>query len=138
MHKALVVILASSWFLSIGVLAQSVHTPSPGSAERKAILDAARPRVLTDLGYSGPMLFKVDRLRVAGDWALLWAQAVTPSGAPIYKGCDPVDEITLVLLRRVQGHWGLVRGGVACSGGVFWLSWPEETGAPAVIFQGGG
>ena len=100
-----------------------------------AILNAARTKVAADLGYLGRLRFKVESLRAHGDWALLIAQPIEPSGAPIQKGCLEADEVTVVLLKRAQGAWRVERGGTTCATDVFWLGWPDEVGAPAELFQ---
>lgn len=114
--------------------AQQAHTPAPGSAERSAILGAARPQVAADLGYRGRLLFVVESLLVSGEWALLQAQPQAPSGTALYKNCPGADEVTLVLLKRSKGSWQVDRGGTTCANDVFWLEWPSETGAPKEIF----
>jgi hypothetical protein len=115
-------------------LAGGPHTPAIGSAERQAILDAARVRVAADLSYSGAILFRVDDLNVYQGWALLNAQPVTPKGQRIHKECIESDELTIVLLRLRDGAWQVERGGTTCATDVFWLQWQEELGAPAEVF----
>lgn len=111
------------------------HTPAIGSAERQAILDAARVRVAADLSYGGAIRFRVDDLNVYQGWALLNAQPVTPKGQPIRKHCVEADELTIVLLRLTDGTWRVERGGTTCATDVFWLQWQQELGAPSEIFS---
>jgi hypothetical protein len=115
-------------------LAGGPHTPAIGSAERQAILDAARVRVALDLSYSGAILFRVEHLNVYQGWALLNGQPVTPKGQPIHKNCIESDELTIVLLRFRDGAWQVERGGTTCATDVFWLQWQDELGAPGELF----
>lgn len=134
--------LIRHWFLVLLILAfvsathaQGPHTPAPGSAERQAILDAARVKVAADLSYSEAILFRIEDLRVHKGWALLNGQPVTPAGQPIHKDCIESDELTVVLLRFRDGAWQVERGGTACATDAFWLQWQEEMGAPSEIFE---
>jgi hypothetical protein len=135
MRAPITLILLGLLTMAGQVAASDVHLPRAGSAERSAILNAARPKVAADLGYRGRLLFKVESLRAQGDWALLIAQPIEPSGTPIQKGCLEADEVTVVLLKRAQGAWRVERGGTTCATDVFWLGWQDEVGAPAEIFQ---
>ena len=134
--------LMSRWFsivLSLavgpGACAQGPHTPAPGSAERQAILDAARVKVAADLSYTDPILFRVEDLKVDKGWALLNGQPVTPAGKPIQKNCIESDQLTVVLLRFKDGAWHVERGGTTCATDAFWLQWQKEFGAPSEIFE---
>lgn len=134
--------LIRRWFLVLLILvygmaaqAQGPHTPAPGSAERQAILDAARVKVAADLAYSGAILFRIEDLRVHKGWALLNAQPVTPTGKPIHKNCIESDELTVVLLRFRNGSWQVERGGTTCATDAFWLQWQQELGVPSEIFE---
>ena len=134
--------LIRRWILVLLILAlgpagqaQGPHTPAPGSAERQAILDAARVKVAADLPCSEAILFRVEDLRVYKGWALLNGQPVTPTGTPIHKNCIESDELTVVLLRFKDGTWQVERGGTTCATDAFWLQWQEELGAPSEIFE---
>jgi len=115
--------------------AQGLHTPAPGSAERRAILDAARVKVAADLSYTDLILFRVEDLNVYNGWALLNGQPITPAGKRIHKNCIESDELTVVLLRFKGGAWQVERGGTTCATDVFWLQWQQELGAPREIFE---
>jgi hypothetical protein len=129
-------VLAFCLLLNVSVaFAELVHTPKKGSAERQQIRDAARVKVATDLAYRDSILFDVRMLRVAEGWALLQAQPVTKSGAPLHIRCIEADEITLVLLQFRDGAWHVIRGGTTCATDVFWLVWQEELGVPAQLFE---
>lgn len=54
--------------------AQTPHTPKPGSPERQAICDAMRAFVQAEYAertLPKPVVFKIDTLRVQGDFAYL-------------------------------------------------------------------
>lgn len=134
--------LIRRWFLVPLILvygaaaqAEGPHTPAPGSAERQAILDAARVKVAADLSYSEAILFRIEDLLVHKGWALLNGQPVTPTGKPIHKNCIESDELTVVLLRLRNGAWQVERGGTACATDAFWLQWQQELGVPSEIFE---
>ena len=134
--------LMSRWLLIVLILtfgsvacAQGPHTPAPGSAERQAILDAARVKAAADLSYTDPILFRVEDLKVYKGWALLNGQPVTPAGKPIHKNCLESDELTIILLRFQDGAWRVERGGTTCATDAFWLQWQKEFGAPSEIFE---
>lgn len=61
--------------------AESPHTPQAGTSERAAIMDAMRMRAEKDLGQ--PVVFKVEVLRVVGDWAYARVSPTTPGGDEI-------------------------------------------------------
>ncbi|MDQ6810186.1 MAG: hypothetical protein M3Z64_12310 [Verrucomicrobiota bacterium] len=78
---ALGLILCCSSLICIDGFAQSARTPASGSAEREAIMDALRVPAKKDLGRD--VIFKVERLRVAGDWAFARVSPTLPDGSEI-------------------------------------------------------
>ena len=70
-----------SCFVAITAPAQDVHTPAPGSEERKAIMDALREPFERDLRQE--VIFKVDMLRVSEDWAAVRVTPQRPGGGKI-------------------------------------------------------
>ena len=98
-----------------GALAQSARTPAPGSEERAAIMDALR--VPAEKEFKQKVIFKVDTLRVAGDWAYAKVSPTKPNGDEIdfsktkYReqvelgAFDPQGE---ALLRIEGGDWRIV------------------------------
>jgi hypothetical protein len=111
-------------------------TPKAGSAERKAVLDAARLPVEKDLGQS--VVFEVRTLRVTPDWAFLNGVPVRSDGKPIdysksiYAQDAEEDSFSgeaAVLLARDGRAWRLVTYSIGF-GDVVWDSWDEEFGAP--------
>ncbi len=110
--RRFVLVLFCSLLVSLNAVAQSAQTPAPGSEERKAIMDALRVPAKKDLGVT--VVFKVDRLRVAGDWAFARVVPTLPDGGQVdysktrFKkqidlgAFDPQGE---ALLRLEGGEW---------------------------------
>ena len=78
-HLALALILPV--LFCAHALAQRAHTPAAGTEERAAIMDALRIPVEKDLKQR--VIFKVERLRVAGDWAYARVSPTQPDGDEI-------------------------------------------------------
>ena len=79
-YPKLAVILLCLLF-SAEAFAQSARTPAPGTEERAAIMDALRGPAEKELKQS--VIFKVDTLRVAGDWAYARVSPTRPNGGEI-------------------------------------------------------
>ena len=100
-------------FASAGlVFAQTAHTPAAGSAERKAIMDALRAPAERDLGRK--VIFRVQHLRLAGDWALARVVPLQPDGKEIDYSRSKYAEMEAdgafdaegeALLRRTGARW---------------------------------
>ncbi|HEX2561053.1 hypothetical protein [Phenylobacterium sp.] len=95
--------------------AAQVRTPAPGSPERKLLLDQLRPKVEAAIGR--PVIFKVERLRVAPGWAFAIVEPRHPDGSPITEAQtrvareNPDLELdglrTEALWRETGGRWRL-------------------------------
>ncbi|MEL7361251.1 MAG: SH3 domain-containing protein, partial [Bacteroidota bacterium] len=120
--------------LAAGRGAGGAYTPQRGTAERQAILDAARAQVASDLGYDAPFLFVVDHLKVYQGWALFRGKPTDQDGRMLSRGCEDADEVTMVLLRERNAAWNVEAGGTVCTTDVFWAGWTDYLGAPAEIF----
>ena len=81
LNQKLALVLCCSLVVSVTAFAQSARTPAPGSEERAAIMDALRIPAEKELKQS--VIFKVDRLRVAGDWAYARVSPTRPDGDEI-------------------------------------------------------
>ncbi len=84
-----------------------LHTPAPGTTERKAILDTMRAQH-PDLGN---IVYVVGYLKVNQGWAWLSAAAQSRDGRNHYEGEQ-------ALLHRTHGHWKVVEmrpGGEECA-----------------------
>jgi len=136
-------------FLVMGALAGSTavatakdcpYTPTPGSTERKAIMESLRAPVVKELKQR--VIFVVQRLAVCGDWAFLEAMPRKPNGRPVdwslgvYADAvadDMCGGYIHALLVKTGGHWR-VREHVVCATDVPWVGWAEQYGAPAALF----
>jgi hypothetical protein len=93
-----------SWLLPVCLLAagqQGVHTPEPGSPDRRAVMDVMRLDIYPDVAEahrnSQKVFFNVYFLRVHGDWALAEVHPVDGAGRD-------VAEPRWRLLRLVSGQ----------------------------------
>ncbi len=80
-YRKLALILGCSLSICLNAFAQVAHTPAAGSEERKAIMDALRVPAEKDLGRK--VIFRVDHLRVAGNWAFARVVPLLPNGGEI-------------------------------------------------------
>ena len=108
----LALVLFCSSFICMEALAQHAHTPAAGTEERAAIMDALRVPAEKDLKQK--VIFEVDLLRVAGDWAYARVSPTRPGGDEIdfsktkYReqvelgAFDPQGE---ALLRKEDDEW---------------------------------
>ncbi len=118
-------------------------TPPPGSAERRAVLDAVRPSMEAKIGP--PVVFVVHVIQVWGDWAYVQAVPQRPGGVPIdwsrtrFKEDfekDFMTDIVMGLLRNDGGKWTLVDF-VLGPTDVFWESWVPKYRLPRQMFLAG-
>lgn len=87
--------------------AQALHSPAPGSSERRAILDAVRPVVVAQVGP--PVEFVVNDIRVVGRYAFVVVEPQRPGGGRIdYSHLDDglMDGLrTEAILVNRSGRW---------------------------------
>jgi len=116
-------------------------TPGRGSADRQAIMNAARVPVVRDIGQQ--IVFVVQVLRTDGQWAYLQATPVQPDGRPLDWTrtrlaadwrADAMSDIVMVLLARRGGRWQVVDHVVGPTD-VFWYSWTDRYGLPDALFH---
>lgn len=125
--------------LASPALAQRVYTPGRGDPDRKAILDAVRSRIISEM--NGPVEFVVRVLNVSGDWSFAVLDPQRPGGRQINPAdtvhaadVDFMDGLTVYALVRKSGsRWGLVES-VTGPTDVAYDPWPEIFGAPRAIF----
>jgi len=136
-HVALVTI--SLVALSTGAGAQAIQSPQKGSPLRKEILDALRPGVERKL--NAPIEFKVDDLKVSGDWAFVRVTPQRPGGVEIDVSKTPAGkrEIndgvhTEAVLRRVGGTWRVQEYEVGATD-VWYTEWCNRL--PKAMFRSG-
>jgi hypothetical protein len=110
-------LLAAICYLSLGatVLAQKAYTPPPGSEDRAAIMDVLRVPCERDLKQK--VIFQVQHLRIAGDFALARVVPLRPGGGEIDFSKTKYAELMEVgafdgegeaLLRRGANGWKLL------------------------------
>lgn len=135
--SALVIVAAAAG----AAWAQEAHTPAPGSAERKAVADALRAPVERELRQK--VVFKLDHLKVSGEWAFLRGVPQRPGGGKIDYSATPYrqriadgvfDDWICALLRKRAGKWQVVKYVIGATD-VVYEGWDEEYHAPSVIFQ---
>lgn len=113
---------------------QRPYTPARGSTVRGAIMDGLRAGVRDVRGLNRPIVFRVHKLAVLGDWALTTVTPQTPQGAriPEYERELECDREIIALLQRRGGAWRLVERDVGpCD-----YAWPDifrERGYPAAL-----
>ena len=119
-----------------------IETPQRGSAERKALMDAARVPVVADIGQN--VIFLVDLLRSDGEWAYLQATPLQPDGQPLNWTTtnfaadwqmDAMSDTVMVLLNKVDGVWQAVDHVVGPTD-VYWYGWIEQYQLPENLFGG--
>lgn len=115
-------------------------TPAPGSAERKAIMDAVRGAVLPELKKN--VVFQVDHLVQQGGYAFLMGQPRKPDGTAFdYRGTiyqeaiehGLFDDWIWAVLAKVDGRWRTLEYGIGNTD-VGWLGVVGKFGAPEGIF----
>jgi len=120
---------------------QQPYTPKQGDAERRAITDALRAPVEKQLKQK--VVFKIDHLKVQGDWAFLRGVPQQPGGGALdYKGTpygDAVeagafDDGIVALLRKRKGGWQVVQFVVGATD-VPYVDWDKKYRAPSAIFE---
>lgn len=122
---------------------QAVTSPKQGSAARKGILDALRVPIEKDLKQR--VMFKVDHLKVSGNWAFMSGKNLTAAGKKIdyrktrYKDAidsGAFDDWTCALLKREGNKWKVLRYSIGATD-VVWDGWFREFRAPKAIFPYG-
>jgi hypothetical protein len=120
---------------------QRAYTPTVGSAERKALLDALRCSVQQEI--KTPVVFKVDHMKVQDGWAFIRGVPQQPSGKPLsYSGTRYktaieegfFDDWFCALLQKQQGKWKVVTYEIGATD-VPYLGWEQQYHAPPGIFK---
>jgi hypothetical protein len=135
--KPLCIPFCLAWSCILGA-GDVLERPGPGSPERSRILDAARVEVAEELDHDSKTLkFVVKHMCLLGDWAFLDATPVSRKLIPLVRDCvegeDHLDNLTVLLLKRNEDGWQVVRGGSLCAGDVPWLGWREEDDLKGVV-----
>jgi hypothetical protein len=112
--------------------------PASGSAERKAVLDAIRPRAQGELG--GAVEFVVKEMRVQDNFCFTRLEPQRPGGAKIakwetnYAQEEFMDGLTIFALLGKTGSGWMIIEYVVGPTDVAYLPWPDQHGAPRSIF----
>lgn len=116
--------------LATSTLDAKPYTPKPGSAERKAILNALRVPIREEAKQ--PVVFYNVTLRVERGWA--WVVCITrdKTGKKLPLG----DFATCGLLHKSNGRWRVMHWGVAGDIGVACAAAKAYPQAPRAIFGG--
>ena len=133
-------LFALSLLLTGAVQAAShYHTPQRGSAERQAIMDAARVPVSAAIGRT--VIFRVSVLRSDGDWAYLQAKPRNPDGSALDWSrtrfaedwaMDAMSDVIMVLLRRSGSGFQVVDRIIGPTD-VAWYEWLDRYGLPEAL-----
>jgi len=99
LFSCLVLVAVSGWRATAGGEKITTRTPPPGSAERKAILDALRNEMRRIHGLQ--VVFVVQWLKVCNGWA--WVQTLPQSP----DGRDRFEDISALLAKGEKG-WRVV------------------------------
>ncbi|HQF30017.1 MAG TPA: hypothetical protein PLJ34_01105 [Hyphomicrobiales bacterium] len=135
-------LVATAALILPGAALARPYTPPRGSAERKAILDALRPRVEREIG--APVEFVVDTIRIDGDWAFVSVTPQRPGGRPIDWArtkwadawrADFMSDVVQTLFRRKGRGWRMVEFAFGPTD-VPWWSWKTTYGLPESFFMG--
>lgn len=113
--------------------AQTYSSPGAGTPERKAVLDALRPKIEAKLGR--PVEFVVEEIRIGQGWAFVRVMPQRPGGREIENPVEDRDGVhTEAFLRRENGRWVVKEFGIG-STDVWWLSMCDST-PKGLIAQG--
>jgi hypothetical protein len=119
-HHLLTLVLAGAmlWSIENGAKAadpsakerQLIHTPKPGSPERQAICDAARPYVLSNYAIAAlpqPIVFKINHISVQEPYCNLEAIPLFKDGS--YISTEYIEDISFnFCLKEKAGTWEVI------------------------------
>lgn len=128
-------VFSSSALLMMGATsgaAEPVREPAPGSAERKAILEALRGPVAK---HVGKRVTFTGTVKASGDWATFNGGAAPSDGVPP-KDENVAEEMELdlfALLRKAGGEWKVLHWGFAGDIGVMEEARKKFPAAPRAL-----
>lgn len=136
------IVTATAILAASACMAQTLEQPKAGSALRKAVLDGLRPAIEKDLKQK--VIFKVDEIRVYGDWSFVHVHPLQPDSKPIDFTKTKYAEMlrdgvfdgdsTYALLKKVKGKWTTKTFAIGPTD-VCWIGWMgKEYGAPDKVF----
>jgi hypothetical protein len=134
-------LLAAGLGVLVGLPARAeISAPPAGSVQRRAVLDAFRPRIEAEVGP--PVVFTVSVLRVSGNWAFVQATPKRPGGVDVdWKKTkfreafekDFMSDIVMGLLKYDGAKWTLVEYVIGPTD-VFWENWQQKYRLPRQLF----
>ncbi|WP_341677917.1 hypothetical protein [Niveibacterium sp. SC-1] len=97
-------------------------------AERQELLDALRPQATRQAGQ--PVRFKVDKLNVDHDWAVLVGELMALEGKTLdwnkARDCEPdLDKMLWVVANKQAGAWRVVEMEICASEPPYWYLKPK-------------
>lgn len=117
------------------VVAMALAAPAlaapPSPAERREILDAARPAVMAEVGQA--VKFKIDQFNVDANWAVVYGGLVNAQGGPIdwskAPRCDDnLDKSLWIVLAKTDARWRVAQLYVCSPEPPYWYishyDWP--------------
>ncbi|MEH6740582.1 MAG: hypothetical protein V7695_18865 [Sulfitobacter sp.] len=119
------------------------YTPARNTAERQAVMDAAREPMWRELGQK--VIFLVKTLRTDGQWYFLMAEPLQPNGKKLdwYStpyaddwAKDAMSDVVMVLMRRQGSGWQVVDYVIGPTD-VHWYNWIDGYGLPERLFTPG-
>lgn len=122
---------------------RAYYTPARKTAERSAIMDAARVPMLQELGQR--VIFLVSTLRTDGEWCFLMAEPLQPDGTKLnwYStpyandwANDAMSDLVMVLMRRQGNGWQVVDYVIGPTD-VHWYNWIDAYGLSERLFTSG-
>lgn len=124
---------AFAFIANMAIAGDKVVSPAQGTPERKAILDALRPKLEAELKAS--LVFVVSDIRASGEWAFVMAQPQRKDGKKldgqkIYgEHWEHMDGFKLTaVLRKKANQWTLLEHYVG-STDVWWQTYCEQKSA---------
>jgi hypothetical protein len=134
--------LVGRWFVTLAVMicalqfticaakAGPTYTPKPGSAERKAIIDALRKPVSKKV--KTPVIFELGYFQVRDGWAMLSGKARKTNGTNF--GDEYLWGEVTALLRKEKKTWRVLVWGFATGTDIFEEARKKYPRAPRSIF----
>ena len=119
---------------------RGVYTPKRNSPVRKQLMNTLRVPVERKLRQK--IIFRVNDLKVYGDWAFLGGEPMARSGGkPNYRGTEFEEDVrsgmfdnnVFALFRKTGGRWTVVVHYIGCTD-VCYAGWWKKHGAPKQIF----
>lgn len=137
-------VAAMLMLMTAPAFAQKATTPTAGSKERKALMDALRVPFEKQLGK--PVIFVVTWLKVSGNFAMWEGEPKRTGGKPIdwkkTKFAEDyeqgmIDQISMALIKKSAGKWKVVEYAIGPTDYPV-EEWQRKHKAPKGIFRAPG